>query len=104
MAGIRALYQEVADLYTTMNKLHREMLDCHQAQKDREAQLQSGFQAGLRAQEGLRSAQNEIVKLVDEIRRLRSNTMAMLLFFCLATGVISAVSVVLMARAGWLGG
>ena len=40
MAGIRKLYEEVADLYAVMIQLHLEMLACHQAQKDRETQME----------------------------------------------------------------
>ena len=54
MAGIRALYQEVADLYATVNKLHREMLDCHQAQKGpRGAVCRVGFWRGFERRRGL---------------------------------------------------
>ena len=40
MAGIRKLYEEVADLYAVMIQLHLEILACHQAQKDRETQME----------------------------------------------------------------
>ena len=103
MAGIRALYEEVGELLAVVIQLHQELLACHQAQKDREAQMQTGIASlGELVTRGL-LARDYIEDLEAEIKQLRNSVLAMVFVLCVTAGLISAVSVVLMFRAGWLG-
>ena len=103
MAGIRKLYEEVADLLAVMIQLHQEMQACHQAQKDREAQLQEQMQTGIESLGELVSrgllARGYIEDLEAALKKLRNHTLFEVFMIALIAGIAGGAVALMIFRA-----